>query len=211
VLRAVLWARGGDSIRATRLAASAGQVIAYGFIGLGAVTVLALGDLGGLWLAFVGWFLLSASGATMRQAGIERSLRGLLARDVLSPDVARIEAAASVGRFARELVMRGRRWALVQEDSGRVLGIVSLSDVKRVAPDAWDATPVREVATPTQKLLTATSDTPVRELLAIMGSRDVNQIPIVDGGRLVGAVTRETLVHAIEMRMGAEAGGAPRS
>jgi Zn-dependent protease len=205
VLRSILWARGGDALRATRLAAGAGQAIAYGFIGMGAVYVLASGDFSGLWLAFVGWFVLQASGATIRQAGIESSLRGLLARDVLSPDVAHIEASASVGRFARDLVLRGRRWALVQDEAARVLGIVSLSDVKRVSPGAWDTTPVREVATPAARLLTASLHTPVRELLQVMSTRDVNQIPIVEGSRIVGAVTRETLVHAIEMRAGGEA------
>jgi predicted transcriptional regulator len=33
-----------------------------------------------------------------------------------------------------------------------------------------------------------------------MASREVNQIPIVEGARIVGAVTREAVVHAIQMR-----------
>lgn len=198
VLRALLWARSGDAARATRTAAIAGQWLAYGFIAFGAMGVLG-GDLGGLWIAFIGWFLLSASGASIEQAALDASLRGLRARDVMNADVARISRAASVGQFARELVMRGRRWALV-EDGGVPFGLVSLSDVKRVAAEDWEGTPVGSIATPIAAVVTAAPDAAVRDVLHTMAIRGVNQIPIRDGERILGAVTRETLVQAIELR-----------
>jgi Zn-dependent protease len=202
VLRAFLWARSGDFQRATRVAASVGQTIAYAFIALGAVQVLFFGNLvGGLWQAFIGWFLLSASGATVRQATIERSLAGLVARDVMDPDVPRVHSGISVASFARDLVMRGRRWALVEE-AGRTAGLITLSDVKKLSPEEWETTPVGRVATPIEKVLTASPTQPVREILTTIGTRNVNQIPVVDGGNVLGAVTRDTLVQAIELRSG---------
>jgi Zn-dependent protease/predicted transcriptional regulator len=204
VLRAFLWARSGDFQRATRVAANVGQWIAYGFIGLGAVQVLFFGNLmGGLWQAFIGWFLLSASGATVRQVAIEHSLAGLVARDVMNPDVARVHSGISVGSFARDLVMRGRRWALVEE-AGRISGLITLSDIKRVPPDEWETTPVGRVATPMESVLTASPTQPVREVLSVIGTKNVNQIPVLDGDRVLGAVTRDTLVQAIELNGGGQ-------
>jgi len=209
VLRAVLWAITGDPVRATRTAAGTGQIVAYGFIALGALEVLGVptmqalglgaGPVSGLWFAFIGWMLLALAGGAVRQVELDASLRGLCARDILGPIPAWLEADSSVAHFARELVMRGRRWALVQQ-AGEVAGLVTLSDVRRLDPDAWETTPVSRVATPVGALVTASLDAPVRDLLVTMGSRDLNQIPIVDAGRIVGAVTRETLVHAIELR-----------
>jgi len=209
VLRAFLWARTGDAARATRVAAGVGQLFAYAFIAVGALQVLDPRLLGGgradgLWLAFIGWFLLSAAGASIRQVALDASLQGLRARDIMAPVAARIPASAPVATFARELVMRGRRWALV-EDAGRLVGLVTLSDVKRLDPEAWESTPVIRVATPAERMLTAAPSTPVREILVAMGSRDVNQIPVVEDGEVIGAVTRETLVHAIELRQRARA------
>jgi CBS domain-containing protein len=200
VLRAALWARGGDALRATRAAGRAGQIVAYGFIALGAVTVLGGGDtFSGLWMAFIGWFLLTASAASLRQVAIDVSLQDLTARDVMSADVAWIDPSASVDAFARELVMRGRRWALAGEP-GRTLGIVTISDVRRVGSEIWNHTPVREIITPMEQLLTATPDTALPDLLISMGEREVNQIPILEGDRVIGAVTREGLVQAIQLR-----------
>ena len=200
VLRAWLWARHSDAARATRLAARVGQTLAYGLIGLGAAAALSGGSaIGGLWLAFIGWFLLTASAANVRQAQIDASLEGLRARDLLSRDIAWLDAAASVGSFARDLVMRGRRWALVGTP-GIASGIVTISDIKRVAARDWDLTPVSSIATPMQAVVTSPPDASIRELLQLMGSREVNQIPIIEGERIVGAVTREAVVQAIQVR-----------
>jgi Zn-dependent protease len=200
VLRAWLWARHGDPTRATRLSARVGQLLAYGLIGLGAAAALSGGSaMGGLWLAFIGWFLLTASGASARQAEIDASLTGLRARDLLTREIAWLDGKASVGTFARDLVMRGKRWALVGEP-GIASGIVTISDVKRVPAQDWDRTPVASIATPMERVLAAPAEASVRELLQMMGSREVNQIPIVEGARIVGAVTREAVVHAIQMR-----------
>ncbi len=202
VLRAFLWARSGNFQRATRVAANVGTWIAYGFIGIGVMQVLSGNVTGGLWQAFIGWFLLSASGATARQVDIEASLAGLVARDVMNPDVPRVHAGISVGSFARDLVLRGRRWALVEE-AGRTSGLITLSDVKRIAPEEWDSTPVGRVATPIEKVVTASPRQPLREVLSAIGTRNVNQIPVVEDGHVLGAVTRDTLVQAIELRGGA--------
>ena len=107
--------------------------------------------------------------------------------------------SASVNKAIRDLVMRGRRWALIGEP-GTATGIVTISDVKKVPSDAWDRTPVARVATPISRAVTATPDASVRELLRGMGDREVNQIPIVEGARIVGAVTREAVLHAIQVR-----------
>ena len=200
VLRAWLWARQGDATRATRLAARVGQLLAYGLIGLGAAAALSGGNpIGGLWLAFIGWFLLTASAASARQAEIDATLEGLRARDLLTREITWLDGSASVGSFARDLVMRGRRWALVGAP-GIATGIVTISDVKRVPAHEWDRTPVASIATPIEQVATSPPEASVREILQQMGRMEVNQIPIVEGARIVGAVTREAVVHAIQVR-----------
>ena len=62
VLRSVLWRRSGDKRQATITAARTGGVFGYGMMAIGVVGFFATGvGLSGLWLALVGWFLLSAS------------------------------------------------------------------------------------------------------------------------------------------------------
>ncbi len=199
VLRAALWARNGDAARSTRTAATAGQYIAYGFMGIGALQFLAFQQTAaGIWLGFIGWFLYSASAAAIRQAKVDQSLHGLCARDVMALSVARIEAGASVEDFTRDRVMRGQRWAIV-EHGDRPLGLVTLTDVRKVSASLAATTRIESIATPMDQVLTASPDAPVRDLVVEMGRQQTNQIPILEGGRIVGAVTRETLLSAIEL------------
>jgi len=205
VLRAVLWARGRRPAQATRHAARIGQIIAYALIALGIVVALA-DVVGGLWLAFIGWFVLMGSAAHRRQAALEISLGGLTARDVMTDRVPTVEAGLSVGRFARDHLLRGDRWAIVL-DGDLPRGLVSRTDVKRLAPELWDATRVEEIATPMAEVVVASPDQPVAELLRLLGERRANQLPIVEDGHLRGSVTLQDLLKALEVRT---PGAAPR-
>jgi Zn-dependent protease/predicted transcriptional regulator len=199
VLRAVLWARGRQPAQATRLAARIGQGIAYALVGLGAAVAFA--DLAsGLWLAFIGWFILTASVAYRRQATFEISLRGLVARDAMTPRVPTVEAGLPVARFARDHLLRGDRWAIVLS-GGEPCGLVSRTDVKNLPPERWETTRVEEIATPMASVTVAPPEMPLAEVLRLLSGRHANQVPIVDGGRILGAVTLQNLLQAIEVRV----------
>ena len=75
VLRSLLWWKSGDAERATHNAAVTGQVVGGLFITLGIVQFFFGANFGGLWIAFIGWFLLQAAGETRRQAGFKRAFR----------------------------------------------------------------------------------------------------------------------------------------
>src|ERR1700680_2603069 len=79
IFRAIVWGFTKDYSRSTRIAARSGQVVAYGMIGVGGVTAvkdyLPLGGtMSGIWLAFIGWFLLT----TARQSRVQADARGAL-------------------------------------------------------------------------------------------------------------------------------------
>src|SRR5437870_4410533 len=71
VLRALVWGINHNLVRATRIVAGVGQVIAIGFIVFGFFRFFYAGAFGGLWLAFIGWFMADAAAAS--QSGVEVS------------------------------------------------------------------------------------------------------------------------------------------
>jgi len=80
ILRALLWRLGGDVARATRAAARVSQIVAVGLILLGLSQFLSGAGFGGLWIGFIGWFLLSAAGSSYGQADLKEMLRGIRGR-----------------------------------------------------------------------------------------------------------------------------------
>lgn len=199
VLRALLWARSGDAVRATRQAARAGQLVAFGFIGLGLVRVFAGAGLGGLWLSFIGWFLLEASAASYTQAMANEALRDVRVRDLMGHDSGTVAATDSVQAFVDDVLRSGRRCFVVMGPQG-IVGLVTPHEIRTVARDEWAARSVGEIMRPLHAVRTVVPNTPAIEALEIMSREDVHQLPVVSDGHLEGLVTRGHILQAIQAR-----------
>lgn len=82
VLRAVVWQISGSFQRANQVAVISGQLVAFGFIGLGIFTILRGQFFNGLWLAFIGWFLQNAAASASQLPVVENGeLIGILTRE----------------------------------------------------------------------------------------------------------------------------------
>jgi Zn-dependent protease len=114
VLRALVWRATGDMNRSTRIAASVGQVAAFGLIALGFLQFFSSANFSGLWLAFIGWFLLDAARLSIAQVEIVTNLRDVRVGDVMSRDCLTVESHADVRTFAEDYLLRtGRRCFLI--------------------------------------------------------------------------------------------------
>src|SRR5206468_8323786 len=104
--------------------------------------------------------------------------------------------------FAHDYVLRRNRrvFFVSATDDGDVLGLISLSDLRRVPEDQWDTTTVYRAMTPSEKMVTATTTTQPLEVLQLMASHNVNQVPIFEGRQIVGLITRGALIGAIQLR-----------
>jgi Zn-dependent protease/predicted transcriptional regulator len=202
VFRAAVWGLSGDAVRGMRWAVMGGRVVAYGLLGLGVYLVVATGFvLNGLWLAAIGWFLLSAAEASAREFTMSRLLEGVTARDVLQPDVPRIDSHMSIADWVeRHALATGRRAGFVTSGD-EVIGLVTLSDARKVDRDRWGITSVREVMTPREQLQVVSPQTEVGEVLRIVDSRSLNQVPVVENGRLVGWIDRDRLIKTVQMHV----------
>src|SRR5713101_6317207 len=130
VLRATLWWVTGDASRATRIATGIGQLIAFAFIIVGLFRFFNGAGFGGLWLTFIGWFLLDAARSSYAQAEILKHLRGVRVRDVMTRDWPAIEGTTNLQTFVDEHLLRsGYRSFAVQEDS-KVVGLITPHEVK---------------------------------------------------------------------------------
>src|SRR5574337_1129521 len=77
ILRAYLWQRHGDRVRAAVSAARGGRILAYALIALGLLQFLAGWLVGGVWMVFIGWFLLVAARTEESQVLTRQALTGV--------------------------------------------------------------------------------------------------------------------------------------
>ena len=200
VFRALVWLWTGNFAQATWAASLAGQVFAVGFIGLGVLTALGGNALGGVWMILIGWFLQSAAAAIQAQAGLVELLRGATVTQAMDPDCPRVPRTITLARLVHDEVLgRGRRCFFVTED-GHLHGLLTLHELKTVPRERWERVTAAEVMTPTERLVTVTPEQDLFAALQKMDDARVSQMPVVAGGRLLGTVSREQVLHYVRVR-----------
>jgi CBS domain-containing protein len=98
-----------------------------------------------------------------------------------------------------DVVRRGRR-ALPVCDGGRLVGLISITDARKVPRDAWPTVAVDRVMTPAP-LKTVSAQTSLETALALLAEGDLHQLPVVDAaGQLVGLLSRSDILRYLRYR-----------
>lgn len=205
VLRSSIWYFTGDLTRATRIATVVGQGFAYLLIGLGVLQVVSgrLGD--GIWLVFIGWFLLQAAQAGYQQMLIRRALRGLKVRDLMREDAATVSAGITVGEFVHDYLLRSPDSEFSVVDGGQFRGLISLDDVKKVPRERWNEVLVEEAMTPEAECATVPAAQNAFDAFLTIAAVPAGHAIVLDGHRLVGTLARRDVLARIRNRLVLEA------
>lgn len=200
VLRAIIWWRTEDLRKATRLASNIGQFMGFLLIGGGIWFVFAGYWFNGLWLALIGWFLFNSATQSYRQLVLQQSLQGYSASDIMRHDCSMIEPGTSIEKLVNEFMLpQGRRCFLVTE-GGKMRGLVTLQEIKKVQRDAWADTEVSRIMQPIDQLAWVKPGEDLNTVLKMLTEKDINQIPVMEKGEVVGMVARDSLLNFINIR-----------
>jgi len=199
VLRALIWWITRNADRATRLASQIGQAVAFAIILLGLFQFFTeRGNFGGLWLVFIGWFLLDAARTSYAQIGLMTELRGRTVGDIMDRSCPTVEPYLSLQDFVDGVLLRSGLRGYVVVHNAQVVGLITPHEVKEVPRDRWSQTSVQAVMRPLGKVRTVSPDTPALQALQMMGRDDINQLPVVSDGHLEGLFSRSHVVRFLQ-------------
>jgi Zn-dependent protease/CBS domain-containing protein len=198
VLRALLWGTLGNVVRATRIAAGIGVAIGFLFMA-GGLFLVFRSPLSGIWLIALGWFLQNAAQQSYQQLVIRRLFEGVHVGQLMDPDPPTIRPDATIDELVDALLAYNVRSFPVVED-GRLVGIVTLTDVRHAPREQWPIRRVRDLMTPRERLITAKPEDDLERILRLMATHEIHQIPIVDDSRLLGLLTRNALLRFLQLR-----------
>jgi Zn-dependent protease/predicted transcriptional regulator len=208
VLRALLWATSGDMRASTRRVSTIGQLFGWLFIVAGVamtfgahVPFFGTGIVGGVWIAFIGWFLHNAASRSYKRLAIDDAFAGHTVAEVMRSDSPTVAPELSLGALVHDhLLQSDTRGVPVVRDE-KLLGLVSISDVRMVAPGDWPATAVSTVMRTTD-LAVVSPRAPLAVAFELLAQRDVGQLPVLDGSRFVGMLQRRDVARWLELAWG---------
>lgn len=200
VLRAVVWKFSGSFHRATQVAAFSGQLTAFGFIGLGLFAVVGGNVFNGLWLVLIGWFLQNAAAASYVQANLQQSLHDVRVAQIMTRDCVEVSDRLALDELVEAQVLTGARRCFFVTDNGRLRGMVTLREVAAVPRERWHQVTTGQVMVPWERLVTVQPGTQLLAALQTMDDANVAQVPVVEGEKMVGMLSREQVLHYVRIR-----------
>jgi Zn-dependent protease/CBS domain-containing protein len=201
VLHAFVWRWTQSRLRATQIAAGFGRVMAILFIAYGIFETLYYGGaFSGLWLVFIGWFLLQAGGAEQMQAELLNALQGLSASDIAVPPPEPVPADVTAD-VALHLMMKTGSRALPVMLGDQLLGILTMGDFVKLTDRGPGDVYVTSLMTRAADLKSAKPSTSAIDVLQMLSKSGVAQIPVIDdAGNLIGFVTRESILKRLPLQ-----------
>lgn len=201
IFRSLVWALTGSYRRATQIATTVGEGLAWLFIIGGGILVFSGHVFDGIWLAFIGWFILSAARGTMQAVEMRRLLEPVPVAQLMRTTLPVVVPYLTLDVLADTILNTGQRAFLVRDPQEGPLGIVTLSDVQGVPASQRAEMRVADVMTPFDALLTVKPSDSLWQALELMAKHDVHQVPVVDEtGEIVGVVRRNDILRFLQLQ-----------
>jgi Zn-dependent protease/CBS domain-containing protein len=194
VFRALVWGITKNMRRATMIAGNVGRFFGFLFIVVGVWQMFTGNFGGGLWIAFIGWFLESAASAQVHQVMFQGLLSGYKVSQVMSGQCTNVPGDMTLQQLVDDHILTGGKRCYLVTHGHDPIGLMTLHRIKEVPRQKWTSTTADQVVLPMEELKRIEPDTELWAALKEMDRDGVNQLPVVEDGRVVGMLSREDVI-----------------
>jgi Zn-dependent protease len=175
---------------ATRIAANVGKGFAVLFGIIGIVTFSPF-------LILIALFIYVGAGMESTAVKYSHLLQDVTVGSMMSSPVATVPQNMPVNQVV-DMMYSSKHLGFPVVERDTLVGIITLADLNRTSPIDRDAMQVRDIMS--REVITLPPSAPVIDALRIMSSNDIGRIPVVDGGKILGIVTRTDILKVTELR-----------
>jgi Zn-dependent protease/CBS domain-containing protein len=207
IVRSILWGVTKDLGKATRWASWMGQAVAWSMIVAGMsmlfgvhIPFLGGGFINGIWLIFIGWFLQGVAVQSYRKVVVQDVLGDVPVRKMMKTRVPVVPASISVETLIDSCIMQSEDRAFIVHDVDKIAGLVTIDDVRKVSPEDREQTIVRDIMTPSKKMIVVAPEEEASEALDRLQAEDVRQLPVIHGDKIVGLLRRKDVIRWLQFQ-----------
>ncbi len=194
VLRAYLWHRNGDVLKATKTAAQSGTVFGYALMALGGLAVLQGGLPAGLWYILIGLFVLAAARSAYQNQLMQSTFKGKTAAAVMIPNPVVVSPEVTLSEFVNQVMLKHRISFAPVVAEGVLIGQIDKDVLSVIDRDNWTSTRVGDVFAGLDVAETIPPDMPVDALMTLIAQTGTRKFLVVEDHKLQGVVTLANLI-----------------
>lgn len=204
LLSSFLWWRSGSRQRGVHNAVQVGRVFAYLMIGFGVLELFTGAVANGIWIAFLGWFLLSAAASEEAGSTVRAMLKNVPVSAAMTSPVVTLPDWVTVEQFLESVAPNHSFTTYpIHEPSGKLTGVVRLSDLVRIPSSERGARHLIDVARPIAEVPTTNPREGLAALIQRVGSSLDQRVLVFDNGELVGIVSPADIGRVLTVRQAA--------
>ncbi|MFW6196634.1 MAG: site-2 protease family protein [Thermoplasmatota archaeon] len=188
ILRAVL-AKRYSYVKATKSAATIGKVFAV-IIGI-------IGFFVNIFLILIAFFIYMAASQESQNVLVDHMLSKVSIGSIMSREVKTIDPDTTIEDFLKMVTTHQHTGFPVMKNY-RIVGIITLTDAKKVSDDMIYTTRVKEVME--KDIICLSPDDDANKAWKTMSQKSIGRFPVLDEDELVGIVTRSDLVHSFQIQ-----------
>ena len=191
IVRDIAWRRSGSEQSGWRAASRSGRLTGFVVIAIGVAYLLVEGGATGVMVALTGWFLILSSNSVRDRMKLDDLVVGHTVADAMEPEPVTVTPTLTVDTFATQLLDRESPLTAVPVVRGdEIVGLLGIAQVRRIRRSAWASTRVEDVMVKPPKLVPLDPGEPLKGALERLHRLQLDGLPVVDGGRLIGLLTR---------------------
>jgi CBS domain-containing protein len=201
ILRAYLWNKWQDVRKATYTVSQIGSGFGVGLILLGLISVFFGNLIGGIWFIFIGIFLNQVAKSGYQMTVLQNVVLGMKVKNIMTSNVISVTESVSLDDLVQNYFYRYLFVSFpVVGDGGELIGMVSVKQVKDVPKDSWYEKKVRDIMIKASEIQVLSPNEEASRALNLLMRNELGRIPVVDGKRLVGIITRRDIMTLLMIK-----------
>jgi Zn-dependent protease len=202
MFRAALWHWKKDMRTATYISSRLGKGFGLALMLLGIFAVIQGNLIGGMWWFLIGMFLRGAAAASYQQLLLQEVLKNQPVRNFMNGDPVTVPPSITVQELIDDFVYRHHFKLFPVVEDSRLLGSVSINNIKQLPKDEWGAKTVRDLMDPVSSSNAVAADTETTSLLSTLVRPNApSRFMVVEDGRLVGMISIKDLLELIALKL----------
>jgi predicted transcriptional regulator len=156
--------------------------------------------MGSLWFLLIGWFLYTAAQASYQQATTKGFLADSRVKDVMVDDIITVSLDLPLTEVINSYFLRHGYGGFPVTDGQKIVGLISLKEIKGVPEDKWNSTRVEEVMQKFDDSLTVSEEDEVSSVFEKMVRENKGRLLVIRDGRLRGLITRSGIARYLQIK-----------
>ena len=199
ILRAWLWHRRGDILRATETATKAGIIFAYVLMGLGLLALFQGAVVSAIWQMMIGGFLLMAARSAYQQQVTRAVFTGRVVGDLMQRRPITVGPERRLSDVVNQVVLRHGVSFVPVIENDVLLGHIDQAMISGIDREHWSSTRVGDVFAGLDEAATITPETPIQDLMATITKTGQRKFLVVKDHRLVGVISLSDIIRHLQL------------